>query len=217
MNDPRSNPSSRGKRLRTIRSMAGLTRDQLEQKYGLSTYTVQSWESARAGGLTQRGAERFVPIAQNEGIYCTVDWLMYGVGEPPRPTYLQLNPKPEPDYKQDEATAITQELLLFRSLNRDAIDFVVSDNGMEPYYCKGDYVAGKRYFDDSIARLVGHNCIVQTINNEILLRRVKQSKQEGFYNLLCLNPDTVIDRTTLYNQKLISAAPVIWHRRRDPF
>ncbi len=216
INDTRSNPSARGKRLRTVRSMAGLTRDQVEKKYGLSAYTVQSWEAARAGGLTKRGAERVIPMVRNEGIYCTVDWLLHGVGEPPRPTYLQINPKPEPDYVQNEASTIIQELLLFRSLNRDAIDLVVSDDGMDPFYCQGDYVAGKRYFEEMIARLVGHNCIVQTDNNLILLRRIKLSKSSGMYNLICLNPDTTIEATTLYEQKLVSAAPVIWHRRRDP-
>jgi HTH-type transcriptional regulator, cell division transcriptional repressor len=219
-NDPKSSPMARGKRLKTVRMMAGLTRNGLEDKYGISASTIQSWEAAKAGGLTERGVQRVIPVLQQEGIFCTSDWLLYGVGSPPQPTNLDL-PKTEeapplPLVGLTEDKAIIQELLTFRELNTNVIDMVVTDDGMQPYYNSGDYVAGKRKSKEILNRALGLDCIVETSNNEILLRRLKIGSKPGVYTLVCTNPDTTVIIPTLYDLELISAAPIIWHRRHDP-
>ncbi len=82
-----SSPKARGKRLKFVRKLAGLSRKQLEKKYGISANTVQSWEVAKKGGLTERGAHRILAVIQKEGINCSIEWLLYGTGAPPRPVY----------------------------------------------------------------------------------------------------------------------------------
>ncbi len=218
-NDPKSSPLARGKRLKTVRMMAGLTRNGLEDKYGISASTIQSWEAAKAGGLTERGVQRVIPVLQQEGIFCTSDWLLYGVGQPPQPTNLNLPTSEEtaiPLNTLPEDKAIIQELLTFRELNTNVVDLVVADDGMEPYYTRGDYVAGKRKTKETLIRALGLDCIVETANNEILLRRVKNGSKPGVFTLICTNSDTSVTTPTLYDLELISAAPVIWHRRHDP-
>lgn len=220
-NDPMSSAIARGKRLKTARLMAGLTRKGLEKKYGISASTIQSWEAAKAGGLTERGVTRVIPILRQEGVFCNNDWLLYGIGTPPQPTNVHVQQPPSfssslimpelPEHK-----IIIQELLAFRELNLNVVDFIVFDDGMLPYFNPGDYVGGKRRINDEIAQLIGMDCIIETINNEILLRRLKPGSRSGVYTLICINPDTTVEIPTLYDQQLLSAAPVVWHRRRDP-
>ncbi len=220
INDPKSSPIARGRRLKAARMMSGLTRNGLEEKYGISASTIQSWEAAKAGGLTERGVKRVIPVLRQEGIFCTSDWLLYGVGTPPQPTNLHFTQAAEPpttnNHVLPEDKAIIQELLTFRNLNPGFIDLVVADDGMAPQYDMNDYVGGKRRMGDEMTRLIGIDCIVETSNNEILLRRIKAGSRAGVYMLMCTNPDTNLKSPTLYDVELHSAAPVIWHRRHDP-
>lgn len=214
--DPKSSPLARGKRLKTARMMTGLTRNGLEETYGISASTIQSWEAAKAGGLTERGVMRVLPILHKEGISCTADWLLYGIGTGPQPTNVPLPEGAKSETQRlPEEKAIIQELLTFRNLNPDSVDLVVADDGMGPQYRKGDYVAGIRWPKEEIPNAVGLDCIVQTAHNDLQFRRVKKSSKPGLYNLLCINAKTEVFETTLYDQELISVSPVLWHRRRD--
>jgi transcriptional regulator with XRE-family HTH domain len=225
--DPQSSAAARGSRLMVLRHMARLTRKQFAEKHGISANTIQSWESGKYGGLTPRGVQRLLPILHVEGIFCTAEWLLHGVGQPPQLTNSQFMGVREtpavyefstPAADNDDADAnatITQELLTFRSVNPNTVDLIVTDDGMEPRYKKGDYVAGIRRTGGEIRYLGGVDCIVQTSNNEVLLRRLKHNRKAGFYDLVCLNPDTEVAISTLYAQLLVCAAPVIWHRCRD--
>src|SRR5262249_31447785 len=51
-------------------------------KYGISANTLQSWEKAKAGGLTSKGAKRILSALQQEGVNCSTEWLLYGIGHP---------------------------------------------------------------------------------------------------------------------------------------
>ena len=110
--------------------------------------------------------------------------------------------------------AITKEIQVFKNLHENAVMFVVADDGMAPYYQEGDYVAGIAYPPDKIPALIGLDCIVQTSDNNFYLRRLKNGSQPDLYNLVCTNINTALFEITLYDQTLVSAAPVIWHRRK---
>lgn len=217
--DPKSSPLARGKRLKTARMMTGLTRNGLEEKYKISASTIQSWEAAKAGGLTERGVARVLPVLHQEGVTCTADWLLYGIGTGPQPTNIPLPADAGEllDHRLPDEKAIIQELLTFRNLNHNSVDLIVPDDGMGPQYQLGDYVAGIRRTREEIDTVLGLNCIVQTAHNDMQFRRVKKGSRPGLYNLVCINADTEVFETTLYDQELITAAPVIWHRRCDTY
>lgn len=213
--DPKSSPKARAKRLKTVRMMMGLTRKCLEEKYGLSASTMQAWEFARAGGLTRQGVVRILKILAQESILCSAEWLLYEIGPGPRRFETHLLSQ-ELDVLENlylEDGAITQELLIFRTLHPSAVDLVVIDDGMGSQFCIGDYVAGTCRTGEHIKSALGLDCIVQTANGNTLFRRVKPSGAPGLYNLICINPGTTVIETTLYDQVLLSVAPVIWHRR----
>lgn len=220
--DQKSTPEARGKRLKSLRMMAGLSRKALEDKYSVSASTMQSWEDAKAGGLTEKGAKRGIEVFRQEGIRCTVDWLLYGIGLPPQLSdklfqqHTQITSVFDERIEVTEERAIVNELLAFRQHNPDAIEYIVPDDGMAPLYRKGDYVAGKRRYNDVIDLVVGMDCIIETKENEVLLRRLKAGSKPGLYTLVCLNPDATVSEFAIHDQDILSAAPVIWLRRKDP-
>ncbi len=217
-NDPMSSSLARGKRLKVARQMAGLTRKSLEQKYRISSSTIHSWEAGEKSNLAERHMSRIIPVLQEEGIFCTADWLLYGIGNSPQLSVVMHDTKEDKSIRPElsEEKNIVQELLIFRRLNKNTIDFIVADNGMEPRFHPGDYVGGCRRKGEDIVDLLGEDCIVETENNEIFLRRLKPGSSDHVYTLICTNLDTAVCIPTVYDQNLLSAAPVIWHRQYDP-
>ncbi|MCB1828516.1 MAG: helix-turn-helix transcriptional regulator, partial [Coxiellaceae bacterium] len=173
----------RGRRLKLLRSMTGLSRKLLEQQYHISASTIQSWEDAKAGGLTEKGAKRVIQVFHKEGIQCTLNWLLHGLGQRPQPSSRvfeegEMSASGEagvaPVGEPNEDRAIVNELLAFRQNNpKNPVEYIVADNGMGPFYAVGDYIAGKRRFAPHVESALGLDCIVETKENEILFRRVR--------------------------------------------
>ncbi len=206
-----------GGRVEVLRQMIRLSRKAFSEKHGISPYTLQSWEAGKVS-LTLRAAKRLLPVFQKEGIFCTVEWLLHGMGQPPQLINMQAVEISEtsPLYNAPATdSSMTHELLTFRNLNPNVMDLIVNDDGMEPYYQQGDLVAGIRRIDEAIGQLIGKECIVQTARNEILLRRIKGNRKSGTYDLMCWNMESQMVAPTLYEQTLVCAAAVIWQRRPD--
>lgn len=201
-------PIARGKRLTMARNMTNLSREDLAKKYQLSSSTLQSWETPKHGGLTQKGAAKIVAILAKEGIQCSTDWLLSGIGVGPQAIGKNRSYSPE--------SAIIAEILTFRTHNPDAIDIIVKDDGLDPIYCEGDYVGGRKRYDTAISTAIGKTCIVETTDGETLLRYLRPGHRPNHYTLICLNPETTVLKPVLYDIALKSAAPIIWHRRKEP-
>lgn len=241
--DSRSYHAARAKRAESLRRMTCLSRRAFEQKHGISASTLQNWEDVNANGLTEKGAWRLIHALKSEGVHCTLEWLMHGIGVTPQVSsqlyqhdtlpkeinahetntldahrsVVQNNAKnndtPQ-EYDPDQHIKfITAELLLFRQHYPNSLDYVVTDDGMAPRYLIGEYVAGIRHFNEAIATTIGLDCIVQTNDGDMLLRTVKKGDLEGHYTLVCSNPQTTVAKPILYNVQLLISAPVIWTRR----
>lgn len=214
----KTSKEARGKRLKIARMQTGLSRAELEKKYGVSRLTQGNWENGKAGGLTEKGAKRMVYALKEEGLHCTLEWLLDGIGSAPYPTdRVFLGDESIQALRVSETIGfpgIEEERLTFRRCNKDAIDLRVEDDGMLPFYRIGDYVAGIQYFGAEIEKAVGQDCIVLLKNKRLLLRHLRQAEEDGF-SLVCIYPDAKIRPYLLENQEIISAAPVIWHRRKN--
>lgn len=210
----KDSPEMRAWRLKRIRNLANLTRDQMCEDGQINRNTLISWENARFGGLTQNGAVRIVAKVMQEGVYTTLDWLMHGLGAAP-----SVNPIPliqeNNSSEYNENLIIAYELAFFKAKNLNAVDFIVDDEGMLPQYKKTDVVAGKKRTEDQIQCILGRDCIVQTECGETLLRNIREGKDSNTFTLICTNPDIQMKRSILLDVKLVYAAPVIWHRRKD--
>lgn len=225
--DPRITPEARAERLRRLRNLANLSRRDVCVDSGLNINTYKGWEIGRYGGLTRTGAERALERFEKEGVISSLDWLYYGIGSGPqvRPDHVSiLNDLEETKIpmglaskfrsEKDEEQQIVKELIVFRQQSRHCVDLVVSDDGMCPYYVPGDYVAGVRRYNSDMDRLLNFDCIVQTKEGFTLLRKLRSDSKPGCYTLVCSNLETDMSQPVLYHVELISAAPVIWHRRR---
>jgi transcriptional regulator with XRE-family HTH domain len=216
----KTNPKARGRRLKSLRKMADLSRKAMTLKYQISASTIQAWEEGKSGGLTTKGAQRIVAALKEEGVFCTLDWLLRGEGQSPYLTervYLGVK-EPASEFLNTvtftQANIIAKELNIFRSLNQDVLDMVINDDGMYPFYQKEDIIAGKRYQDDDIDAFINRDCIIETRSGEILCRRLRPSKKSRHYHLQCIYLDTTVSEPLRYEVEILSVAPVIWHRRQ---
>lgn len=210
-----------GERLRRARVLAGLTtRREFEKKHHISANTLQGWEQGK-NPLSEKGAKRVIEAFTHEGLICSAEWLLRGTGMPPRPyEMLRAGVKHEAlDGDMDqlnlkEEEAIYRSTQLFKELYPGAIVISINDDSMQPYYKAGDYVGGAQIPNDQLDKYINQLCILELENNIILPRLLQKGSEEGRYTASCMNPTACIAPLNLINVKVISAAPIIWHRRK---
>ena len=202
-----------GRRLKMTRTLAGLSRKILEDKYGISMHTLQSWELGR-NPLTDKAASKLVEIFHSTGVSCSMQWLLEGAGESPALLGSEFSPYPPLDQSfsslLDKESTIQKEIDFFRTNNPNATVVMVSDDTMEPRYAQGDFVGGTQYITpDKIDECIGHDCIIE-IGDGIFFRRFM--KRKNGYALVCLNPQTEMEEPVVFAKHILAATPIIWHR-----
>lgn len=217
-----SSPTAKAERLKRVRNLANLSREDFCADGEVNLATLISWEVGRFGGLSQKGAASVIARVAKEGVFVTPEWLLHeiGVGPEVQVDYKKLS-KQKTKIKTDtklpsEKTRIIEELMVFKKLNKHTIDFIVDDDAMLPHYQPGDYVAGTKRFNDKIKSLVGYDCIVQTTDGRILMRSLQRGPRDTSYNLVSTNLQAKAKNAIIYDVELASAAPIIWHRRKEP-
>lgn len=215
-----ASPVARGERLKQLRKALRLSRKEIERlygnKYSITAASIQGWETARYGGLTEKGAKAMVHVFADEGVTITLEWLLYGTDDKPQIPFISARLKSDltgtlsnnPQIADSEA--IAKELLLFHQTHENVVDTVITDDAFSPYFQPSDYVAGIRLFALDLHKAIGHICIVLSYDG-LLVRQVEAGSTKERYNLKCLNPDSL--QPTIYDIQLLSAAPIVWWRR----
>ncbi len=208
---------ARAKRVASLRQLTGLSRRAFADRYGVAPGTLQHWENGLPS-ISLQGAKRLIKALSSGGIHCGLEWLIYGIGNPPQlphPLAMGHPHQPRSFLSNDvEIRFIAEELALFQAHYPTSIEMVVADDGMLPAYRPGDVVAGVRHYQADIEKLIGQDCIVFTKASDLLLRQLRKSHIHGYYNLACINPNTTVQKPTLYDVELVSVAPVNWLRRQ---
>lgn len=212
-----------GDRLRRARVLAGIsTRREFEKKYHISANTLQGWEQGK-NPLSKKGAKRVIEALKSEGLICSLEWLINGSGVPPRPfEMMNTEISSETDLENlfnhlnlQEEQAIYQELQTFKAHNPNPIIITLSDDAMEPHFHAGDYVGGIRLSKaEDIQFCVGQPCIVELADHVILARYLHANNEAGTYTLSCTNFRSKAAPLNIVNAKILSAAPIVWHRRK---
>jgi len=218
-----STPEARAKRLKRLRNIANLTRQQLCNDSKINISTLKSWEIARYGGLPLDGAEKIIKRVAKEGIVCTTNWLLYetGIGPYILPNYQKIDQERLRNIQSAitnndiEESLIINELLLFKNQFSETIEIRVEDDGLTPVYREGEFVAGIKHYNKKILSLINQNCIVQMIDGTILLRNLRKSSTQDKYTLVCTNPQTTVKLPIIYDIELKSAAPILRHYRKS--
>lgn len=209
-NETENKASEKAKRLKNIRKKLDLSRQQFAVKFNLTKSSVQNWEDGKFSGLTVKGAIQLVQQLSRFNIMVTLDWLMKGRGTPP------IFPKNVKDGAEDGISStewssrqtIQKELMHFHKLNKGCIDFILHDDALMPLLKRGDFVAGKRFFETDFSQALDRLCIVQLDSGETLARIVAKTPKPQIFDLLTLN-----NKITHTDIKIFSVAPVVWMRR----
>lgn len=210
-----SSPKHRAERLKRIRNLANLNRKELSDRCGVNIHTLKGWENGRFGGLSAAGAKRILNYLNTTGVSCSIEWLLDGIG--PGPVAICAN---QPTNAQQQHTMLNdidlakRELAYFRELYPDAQDFIVTDTSMQPYYQPHDYVAGIKHTAEHIHSVIGQDCIVETSDGRMFLRNLRKGTLASTYTLVCHNLHYLGDYAIAQNVSLLSATPVVWHRKR---
>jgi len=201
-----SSPEQSGKRLKYIRThLLNLTRLQLCENTPISVAALKAWELGLGGGLTPKGAEKLLPRLQELGIYCSVPWLLHGIGTPAtfQTTALQA------DAVEDAQMA--EELLTFRRQG-NTLDSVIADDGLLPVFVPGSWVGG--IIQPKLSECIGKICIIVSQSNEIYVRVLQAGDAPDCFHLECLNPQPHLTKRVLLNIPIKMVAPVVWNRRK---
>lgn len=214
-----SSPTAKAERLKRVRNLANLSREDFCSDGAVNLPTLISWEVGRFGGLSRKGAVNVTARVAKEGVFVTPEWLLFGTGNSPE-VQVTFNQQPASDVgantdgeTMSEPARINAELALFRKLNKNAIDFIIDDDAMLPHYRPGDVVAGSKRFGDDIKSLVGHDCIVQLADGSIFMRNVQFGPRVKSYNLVSTNLQANAMHLIIYDVEVEGAAPILWHRK----
>lgn len=219
MNNLATSSESRAQRLRRLRNLANLSRKEMCERSGIKPDTLIGWEVARHGGLSESGARRIVDYIQIEGVKCSIEWLLFGIGEGPSINHIKdINyTHKKTTIASNEDKQIIDELLFFKNHHDDALDYIITDDSMAPHYNQNDYIAGIKRYKDKLHTVIGHDCITQTIDGNLFFRKVLSSDGKNKYNLIATNLNSQSENLILQHVVIAYAAPIIWHRRRNTF
>lgn len=183
-------------RLRFLRSLIGLSRAAIEDKYRLPEITLKKWETGKLP-ISEKAISKCLEIYKNEQIFVTYEWLKEGIG--PLPTFIISTENIDPD------------ISYFKNTYPNAIIYTIENNDMLPKYQEGEQVIGLAE-NDNYKKFNNLDCLVTLENNEIIFRKVI-IQEAHIINLFCTN-NLITDTPALFNVKPISIAPIIWHRIR---
>lgn len=207
--DPTSQ-QARGERVRRVRNMANLSREELCSIDTLNVTTYKGWEIGRFGGLSSSGAKEVIKRVAKEGVICSLDWLLSGQGCGP----FVIADTSSVFSNNDDISTILQEITVFQNNFKEGIFLEILDDGMLPQHSVGDYVAGIKKNNNEMSLLIGEVCIVQTVNNEVLVRRLLKGTSNNTYTLVCINPKTTVASPVLFDVKINTAASIIRHYKK---
>ncbi|MBI5448550.1 MAG: hypothetical protein HY939_07510, partial [Gammaproteobacteria bacterium] len=106
------------------------------------------------------------------------------------------------------------EILFFRHQHPDATEYLIMDDSMLPFYLPGDYVCGIKRRAEQIETVLKKSCILELEAGKKIVRRIEEGSHPQRYNLHCSNPQ---HPQILHDVMLLSAAPIIWHRKKECF
>ena len=223
--DPKNKdiPQTTGGRFRYAREISPIPRTVFCRKHKINYNTVQSWEISR-NVCRSPNVTKFCRALAAEGIVCTEDWLIDGIGPQP---YLASSPEagvyvppirvrqPKKKTLESPEDLVHKEIALFYDhslkMQREGIAIQVSNSAMAPDYEAGEFIGGCRIPLNQIDRLHQTICLIEAKPHHFLVRRLL--KEGEAYILLATNKDSPV----ICLDEITSAAEIVWRRRIPTF
>lgn len=202
-----STPIAIGQRIRFIRTnLLDLSRPEFGDKTGIAAPTLKIWELGHGGGPSQTYLLKLVEALEQLGLFCSLPWLMYGIG--PKAT---MNKESIAFTAEDQL--IAEEIALFREHTPfQTMDLLVSDMGLYPLVMPSSYVAGIVVQDPQKA--LNQPCIILTESGMLVTRVLKPGIDQGQFSLVCYSKDH-FGLPSIDNVKVLSVAPITLIRHKS--
>lgn len=198
----------RAKRIRELREKSGLKRREFSKKYNIPETTLKYWESGLCENIRLNSLELLINALANEGIPCTVEWIMHG-----NEKLSIANPLKQKLMFEDLHAITKNEIAFLYNLYPDGIHITATDNAMAPLIVKNDIVFG---VVENLAKLDESdetNFIITTKNNESYIRQIKQTSMPALYALCHIN-EKFNGAVNLINRKDIKALySILWIKK----
>jgi transcriptional regulator with XRE-family HTH domain len=220
MRENDASAKAQGERLRYLRVMAGLKREELAKMAGVGKTSISVWEHATADTslMSMRSRTKLLKAIQEAGVTCTERWLRTGSGTVPKlikddePLILQSPPvkkqfQDEPDLSTRLVMQLSEEIKFFTSLGERTVVTKIDTSYLSPALEVGDIVGG--LWQPSHALETGKICILK-LQDKLQVRYVKPGSQPGLFHISYLpnsaQPTEVFEIQDVFIERV---APVI--------
>ena len=208
-------PVAVGKRLKVLRTMAGLNRHALAEQAEVSKTSISYWEHGKGSPMTARSMGKIIAAIEKAGINCNEEWLKTGNSEPP---FAISHVKKSSQISESlsnfnfQNSPFIEEINLFLNNHNDsqkAVIVQVEHEGLYPLFQKGDIVGGIFRSADSIDLSKEKICIVK-INDKLDIRRIRKKPNTSLFNLSYFSYDSTCSQAfEINNFSLSIIAPIL--------
>jgi len=202
------------------RALTGMSRQDLHEKTGIATSTMDTWESGRVE-LNEKSSLRVCESFRKLGIFCSAEWLLNGEGIPPH--LMSDTEKSMFSYEKSFENVgigaskkksfvfppflnadIKKELSFFLNLHEGAMFLILKEKFLNSQFDVGDCVAG---IELNPKNLIGSIVILQNTDEESFLCRltkVEDNIAEVFFSA----------KKPVEKIEFKKIAKVLWHRKQ---
>ncbi len=199
-------------RIRFVRTLMGLTRTEMERHYNVKSTSLEKWECGK-NNISLKSATQLAQIAQQNGINCYSEWILFGEGDKPTANPNHQKKKITDVIEEEnvpDSELIIRDMLQFKK-NYPAGDILlVTDDSMYPQFSVGDYVGGLPILLETLKNKLDHAFIVQTEDGKKRLRRI--TRKGTVYTLYGINLQHSGTPVFEVDVKIKKAYTVFWHR-----
>ena len=75
---------ARAKRICKLRYITGLCRNEFAKRFSFDIDRVKIWEEPNSSYISEQEAQQLTKALQEEGIYCSEEWILEGAGSAPQ-------------------------------------------------------------------------------------------------------------------------------------
>lgn len=197
-----------GNRIRYLRTLIGIDRHEMQARHQITITSLEKWENGKVK-ILPKNIVRLINIALDHSIECTSEWLISGIGSPPK-TITSSSLDSQQISVGNTPSDIIRDLNYLKATYPNLITMTVTDSSMSPFYLPGDYVAGTCIEIEKLKEYLDITCIVHTADGKERLRNIGCNNGAWFLygNHLRHKGSPFLE----LNIELVKVAPVFWHR-----
>ena len=176
-----------GDRLRALRGYAGLSRTDIERRYGISEASLKSWEVGTNKEVTKKSIDRLIEVFKELDIHCTSKWLTLGVGPSP---FSPVSSKIDETLEESEDSELEKDPEKdwdrehFKETYPAHIHYRVNTDALQPWFFNQDLVAGHQLTPQEYSQKLGAFCVFRMSDNKIIVGRLVNGSTSEKFSIL---------------------------------